>query len=622
MGLRLRVICDLEANGLDPTVIWCVVCKDIRTGEIYEFREADSFRAFAGNVRLWIGHNFLGYDRPVLNRLWSVYIDHRRVVDTLICSRLFRRMLLNEKHSLEVWGKEFGLPKVQNEVWDEWSPVILERCKQDVEINHRVYEHLKERIWSPDNKIALRLEHDTAIVCEELHDTGFRFDAEGARSLLERLERRLDVLRDGFREAFPPRVNAIREVRPRATNEGRLHRGDFRWDFGELEWYSPDAPFTRIEYAPFNPGSHRDVVDVLHKAGWSPIIKTKGHLKAEREGKATEEFQRYGWIVNEANLATLPETAPEASRKLTEWLLLEGRRRTLETWQSAYNETTGRIHGRFFHIGTWTHRMAHRDPNMGNIPAIKSKYQEPTLKRTTEWLSKVMRSMWIAEKGFVLVGVDADQIQLRILSHLMGDPKFQEALVTGDKAKSTDVHSLNAQILNLTREDAKNWIYAFCLGAGIRKLASMSRKTEEEMEESLVYFLETYPGLKELREKQLKEEAKREYVELIDGRRIWCNSSHLALAAHLQGNEQVIMKYATQLWRTNIGKAGLRRGENVRQVNFIHDEWQTEVREDNHIIRIVADAQVDSIRIAGQELGLRCPLVGNAKVGYTWAETH
>ena len=38
------------------------------------------------------------------------------------------------------------------------------------------------------------------------------------------------------------------------------------------------------------------------------------------------KFARYGWTLSEANLSTLPETAPAGGKRLTEWLTLEVRR--------------------------------------------------------------------------------------------------------------------------------------------------------------------------------------------------------------------------------------------------------------------------------------------------------
>ena len=44
-----------------------------------------------------------------------------------------------------------------------------------------------------------------------------------------------------------------------------------------------------------------------------------------------------------------------------------------------------------------------------------------------------MRALWGVPEDKLLVGVDADGIQLRVLAHYMNDKEFTEALVNGRK---------------------------------------------------------------------------------------------------------------------------------------------------------------------------------------------
>ena len=78
------------------------------------------------------------------------------------------------------------------------------------------------------------------------------------------------------------------------------------------------------------------------------------------------KFAKYGWTLSEANLNTLPETAPAGGKRLAEWLTLEGRRSSLVEWLGHVKDDH-RIHGSFAHIGAWTGRMSHRNPNQANI---------------------------------------------------------------------------------------------------------------------------------------------------------------------------------------------------------------------------------------------------------------
>ena len=178
------------------------------------------------------------------------------------------------------------------------------------------------------------------------------------------------------------------------------------------------------------------------------------------EDKA-EHYKRYGYTCSEENLKTLPADVPQGVKDLTKWLTLEGRRSSLQEYLNVVDPTDSRIHGKFWHIGAWTHRMSHSNPNQANIPAsfhgdpktgveeIKAKYDSP------------IRSLFTVEEDEWLVGCDADGIQLRVLAHYMDDPEFTKALESGDKSKGTDVHTLNMKKLGKVckdRDTAKTFI--------------------------------------------------------------------------------------------------------------------------------------------------------------------
>ena len=67
-----------------------------------------------------------------------------------------------------------------------------------------------------------------------------------------------------------------------------------------------------------------------------------------------QKFAKYGWTLSEANLSTLPETAPAGGKRLAEWLTLEGRRSSLVEWLGHCGDDS-RIHGSFAHILSLIH---------------------------------------------------------------------------------------------------------------------------------------------------------------------------------------------------------------------------------------------------------------------------
>ena len=102
----------------------------------------------------------------------------------------------------------------------------------------------------------------------------------------------------------------------------------------------------------------------------------------------------------------------------------------------------------------------------------------------------------------------------------------------------------------------------------------------------------------------------------LDGRKLRVRSAHSALNTLLQSAGAIVMKKALVLLYNDIKRNKL----DAHAVGNIHDEWQLEVRPDQ--AEQVAQLGIAAIVRAGVELGLRCPLNGEAKVGQSWKETH
>ena len=652
------VICDIEADSLTPTKIWVIVCKDVDTNEVSVFRRPDinpkPFLDYASQVTAWIGHNFLGYDLwAILDLVRGAWIDPKSVIDTLVVSRLLDFSNQGYGHGLADWGERLGYPKLHFNEWEAYDDPELEKdrlqrcetyCIGDVDANHALFRYQKPYLESERWKDALRLEHDMAVLCHDLHVNGFYFNYDEATKLHKEICDELQKLDTDLQSSFPPRAKLVREVNPKTTNAGALRLTDFRWIASEndqqrressvlagsllpngrveLSYYDADNPFSLISWEPFNPGSTTQIVDRLNESGWRPYEKTKGHIQAERDGdiERLKKFSLTGWSVSENNLATLPEDAPEAARKLVHRLLIDARRSTLEEWFKAFSASTNRIHGRFNHIGAWTGRMSHSQPNMANAPSSNSKYQNPELKDLAKLYGTQMRSLWTVPKGYALVGVDAESIQLRILAHYMDDSDFTTAIVSGKKEYGTDAHTLNQHKLGThickSRDVAKTFIYAWLLGAGIPKISNILGCSLGEAKEGVSSFISSYPGLKFLKEDLIPYDASRGYFDGLDGRAVMCSSEHLMLAGYLQNGESIVMKKANILWAKQL------RAENIPfvQVNFVHDEWQTQTL--TEYAERVAEIQRDSIRIVGEELKLNCPLAGSSNIGLNWNETH
>ena len=626
-----KYVFDLECDGLNPTVIWCLVLKDIDTSEVFIYASGLGYPSISEGVQrladadYFIFHNGLWFDLPVLNRLASASLEPERAIDTLVCSRLFNSWDYSQ-HGLEAWGERLGFPKTHFNDWSKLTQEMIDYCVNDVEVNYRLWKLFEPLIYAPEWKDPLRIEHDIAIHYREMHENGFPFDIEKAKKLRVDIEverAKLDVI---IQEQFPPKPKFLTEIYPKVTKNGNLSLVNFKWleeGSPEENGYMANAPFSRISWETFNPASPSQVIERMWEFGWQPTEKTKGHIVAEREHdwEKLEKFQRSGWKVSEENLNTLPPDAPSAAHSLVRWLLLNSRVTTLTTWIEAYNERTGCIHGEVRHIGTWTHRASHKNPNTGNITRVNFDGDKRVLRGEAGAFGADMRELWTCLPGWKLVGCDAEGIQLRVLAHYMEDEAFTKALVSGSSKDGTDAHTMNMRKLGhvcKNRDVAKTFIYSWVLGASATKTAQVLNCRVGEAVVARKSFLEGYPGLKRLKEEIIPDDAARGYFVGFDGRKVFCDSEHLMLAGYLQNGENLIMKYAERLWYNKLKELKIP----FKLANMVHDEWQTQILDEDGMPEIAGQEMANSIVQAGIDLGVKCPQAGTPKYGYNWLQTH
>ena len=320
----------------------------------------------------------------------------------------------------------------------------------------------------------------------------------------------------------------------------------------------------------------------MEEAGWKPTEFTpKGAPK-----------------VSEANLATLPDNAPEPAKKLSEWKMLETRWKTVESWLNALGKD-GRVHGKVFSLGAVTGRMTHADPNMANIVAVYKPY------------GKQSRECWtVPSNDYRICGMDAQGLELRMLAHYMQDDAYAEEVVNGDP------HTVTMQALDIDdRALAKTFIYAFLYGASPSKLGSILNLSQSQGGVIRQRFLNNMPSLQNLLAR-VEQVADRGYIRGIDGRRLYVRSAHAALNTLLQGGGAILCKQWSICMDRAIEKEHLR----AKLVNTIHDELQFEVHQQD--AERVAELAQSSIREAGHLLKLRVQMDAEAKIGFSWADTH
>jgi DNA polymerase I len=571
-----RIVLDIETNTKHDH-IWLCVTKDIDTGEIKVWKEAKALSEWLKDVTLIIGQNIVGFDAPILNRIWKTQIRLSQCYDTLLVSRLLDPSRENG-HSLEAWGETLGIQKIDyRAVWlwltdksdkdtpkgqefnEPHLPLLEDYCVRDVEVTEKLYHHLVGELATKGfSEYSVELEHKVAAIIAQQERNGFRLDLQYATVLLADIQGKVDAIYEAMQQRWPPY---------------------------ELERISDKTGKTlKPATVTFNPGSRQQIAEKLKELGWKPKDFTPtGHA-----------------IVDESVLAKL--NIPEA-KMIAEYLLLQKRISQIKSWFEAVGDD-GRVHGKVITNGAVTGRMTHSSPNMAQIPNSGSVYGHEC------------RECWTVDEGNVLVGADASGLELRMLAHYMKDAEYVKTVVEGSSKDGTDVHTKNQKAAGLqTRDQAKVFIYGWLYGAGPAKIGSIVGGTAKDGQKLIDSFLKATPALKRLRDTVTKY-ASKGFVPGLDGRKIWVRSEHAALNSLLQGAGAIVMKQALVMLDAGIRKQKLRAKFCVN----CHDEFQLECHPDD--AEAVGKLAVESIKGAGQYFNLRCPLDGEYKVGKSWRDTH
>ena len=583
----MEVVFDIETDGLNPTAIHVMVAKEVGVKGNYIIRGPKAFAKFAPKVTKWIAHNGVGFDNKVVEKLWGYKIPLSKTVDTLVLSRLFDPMRKGG-HRLEDWGKRLGEYKGEFNDWSQYSEEMKEYCKQDVKVTELVYQELLKE-GAKFSQSSINLEHQIhAIMCEQ-EVNGFELDTDLAEEIYTTCLAETNRIEADIKEFMVPIAVPVKEVILKHKKDGSIFANQL------LEGCNVQGDYTKIMWEEFNLASPTQINKRLDKLGWKPTVKTK----------SGDSYK-----ICPENLATIPDSAPQAVKGLKKWKVLETRWKLASEWLQG-SQVDGRVHGRVITPGAVTHRAAHRGPNMANIPSVPHG-KDGILWKMDGLYAAECRQVFKVPEGKLLVGTDAAGIQLRVLAHYMNDPVYTEQVIDGD------IHTFNMNALGKFCKDrptAKTFIYAFLLGAGVGKIAEILGCNAAQANKSMQNFYEALPTLK-----RLKSEASRAasmgWMKGLDGRILSIGSEHLALSVYLQGGETVIMRLANLFWQRQAKKEGI----NFKQCAWVHDEWQTEV--DEHQAHRLGEIQVQSIVDAGKFFKLNCPMDGEAKIGKNWLETH
>ena len=168
----MEAIFDIETDNLydEVTHVHCISIK-VDDEKVKTYTSKPMGTASAGTIEdgikvlqeadTLIGHNIIGYDIPVLEKLYPDF-TYNEVFDTLVASRLVHSNLMmldaNRKslpprlkgsHSLKAWGYRLRLLKgefgAQEDAWDKLTPEMVTYCELDVAVTAKLYAKLLDK---------------------------------------------------------------------------------------------------------------------------------------------------------------------------------------------------------------------------------------------------------------------------------------------------------------------------------------------------------------------------------------------------------------------------------------------------------------------------------------------
>ncbi len=600
---------DIEANELLQKVdrIHSLVIKDGWTGELLFSGSSDSDPtrphytegfAILDEADILLAHNGIGYDYPVLEKIdgwkpqvfqkWDtqVLLEHRFTDQKDRDYALFSKGKLPGKligvHSLEAWGMRLGYHKIgYTGGFEEWNEEMQVYCEGDVGVLCRIWRYVHDHGFIDE---AVRNEMRLAEYLHHQQTNGFPFYQQKAEALSIQLETELVPLKKILRAFFGNLVTK-KVGRPFTPKKTMVRKGI---------QYIAGCAYSKIKIDEFNPGSDMQVVNALtRKYGWKPTVFTDN---------GAVQF-------NEAVIKTL--TYPERD-PLLKWAKVKKIQSMLEGGKQSWMKKVGDdgyMHGRCKQSGTVTHRAAHSNPNMGQVPSADKPW------------GMECRGLFGPPEGWSQTGIDVSGLENVMLAHYAArfdGGEFTRYVTAGD----THTAGMNAGGFTQHRPTFKTWWYAYLYGAGDTKLGNILGSTMATGKASRAKFQQGMKGIG-LLVTDIKKTAKKGWFRLLDGRMVACRSEHSALNTLLQGSGSILVKYwIVALYEELLERFGL-PGWDGRwsPLVWVHDEVQI-ASKDAEVTHFLETRGVELITIIGERFNLRCPITGEAKTGSSWAACH
>ena len=274
----------------------------------------------------------------------------------------------------------------------------------------------------------------------------------------------------------------------------------------------------------------------------------------------------------------------------------------------------GKIHTIYTQNLTRTGRLSSVEPNLQNIPA------------RTEY-GRLIRKAFIPSQNCVIVGGDYSQIELRILAHMSNVQAlidaFNDGLDIHTKTASDIFHVAKEDVTSHMRRVAKAVNFGIIYGISSFGLSENLNISVKDAKHFIDHYLETYPGVQEYMDKQIKQAYQDGYVRTLFNRKriitelqnsnymIRHQGERMALNTPIQGTSADIIKKAM----VDIDKELKKRNLKTKMILQVHDELLFDCNKDElEEVKSIIKDKMEHV------LTLKVPLKVDIAYGNTWYE--
>jgi DNA polymerase-1 len=289
----------------------------------------------------------------------------------------------------------------------------------------------------------------------------------------------------------------------------------------------------------------------------------------------------------------------------------------VEALPELVNEETGRIHTSYNQTGTVTGRISSSGPNLQNIPV-----------RTP--LGRRVRRAFTAQPGWLLLGADYSQVELRVLAHISGDPGLLSAFQRDEDIHTTTAAAIFEVALDEVTPDQRRFAkvvnFGLVYGMSAYSLARSADLTLAEAEHFIDQYFGRFPQVRAYLDNTIAQAKREGYVETLSGRRRYFpvlqstapgqerarrRAQREAVNAPIQGSAADIINRAMLRLHRTLDERDLE----ARMIIQVHDELILEVPQDemSRVAPLVCQVMESAYT-------LDAPLKVDLKAGPNWLE--